>query len=281
MGALNTGQAAIEYAQRGLAVFPLIPKRKEPSCDHGFKEATTNVQTIEQWWSEYQSDNVAIACGEVNGNIGVIDIDFDAEEGKNGYGFLEAWEREYGQLPQTWTVKTARGGKHLYYRFEGETPHNSTNEQLAIDFRGEGGYVMVPPSIHPNGKRVEWETSPDEIELAWADDNVKAFVAAIRPQNTKGVQRFVLPVIIHIGERDDTLFRYACSLQGQGVEDSQISNLVHEANNSRCEQPLPSQQVEQKIRQALLYPKGQTSGLVQASKLANPYLPALTEYLLV
>lgn len=275
MGALNTGQAAIEYAQRGLAVFPLIPKGKKPSCEHGFKDATKDVQAIEQWWSKRQSDNVGLACGEVSGNIGVIDIDFDAEEGKDGYKFLEAWEREYGQLPKTWTVKTARGGKHLYYRFEGETPCNSANEQLAIDFRGEGGYVMAPPSVHPNGKRVEWETSPDEIELAWADDNVKAFVTAIRPQNTKEGQRFVLPEVIRKGERDNTLFRYACSLQAQGVDDSQISNLVHEANNSRCEQPLPTQQVEQKIRGALLYPKGQPSGLVQASKLASPYLVAL------
>ena len=167
------GEAAIGYARRGLAIIALEPRKKKPSFEHGLKDATTCLPDIREWWDAYPDDNVAIATGRVSGNIGVIDIDVDDDSGKDGYDFLRAWERTHGELPETWAVKTARGGQHLYYRFEGSVPPNTANEEIGIDFRGEGGYVMAPPSVHPNGRSVEWENHPDDFDLAWAGDELE------------------------------------------------------------------------------------------------------------
>ena len=251
----DTGAAAVDYIKRGLAVIALHPHKKNPSFANGLKDATTCAEDIAQWYESYPDDNVAIVTGEVSGNIGVIDVDIDPESDKDGFDFLRQWEKEHGELPETWTVKTARGGSHLYYRFKGDVPRNSSNQEIGIDFRGEGGYVMAPPSIHPNGNRVEWDIAPDDADLAWADDNVLAFVESIGAR-TGPSERFELPMRIEQGGRDWTIFRYACSLQSAGRPDWEIKTLVHGANKSLCSPPLPDEQVEQKISSALGYAKG-------------------------
>lgn len=261
-------QAALEYAQRGLSVFPLKPMDKSPATTHGYKDATNDANQIKDWWGKFPNHNVGIATGAMSANIGVIDIDFDENEGKDGYEYLRSWEKEHGKLPETWTVSTARGGQHLYYRFIGDVPRNSTNEKLAVDFRGNGGYVMAPPSIHQNGKTVFWDLDPEDYELAIADDNVLAFIESIRPSSKKGegLSKFSLPAIIKCGERDNVIFQYACSLQAQGLKDADIAVLVHHANEKKCEVPLPIAVVDQKINQALRYEKGDCVALAKTAK---------------
>lgn len=266
------GEAAIGYARRGLAIIALEPRKKKPSFEHGLKDATTCLPDIKEWWEAYPDDNVAIATGRVSGNIGVIDIDCDDDTGKDGFEFLRAWERTHGELPETWTVKTARGGQHLYYRFEGSVPSNTANEEIGIDFRGEGGYVMAPPSVHPNGRRVEWDMHPDDYDLAWADERVMEFLKSIAPTNS--VTRaggFELPESIKPGERDNTLFKYACSLQSQGFSDAEIFVLVQDANERRCPSPLAKRDVDAKVRQALKYDKGKPIDIskVRCGKTVN------------
>lgn len=172
--------AAQAYAAHGLAVFPLVPRKKEPACAHGVKDATTDSAEIAEAWRAHPDMNVAIACGAPSGGLLVIDIDVDGETGKDGMEHLLAWERRHGELPETASVVTGRGGMHLYYRVDGAV-RNSVNEEIGIDIRGDGGYVMAPPSIHPNGRRVEWENDPEEFGIADADENVLAFVESVRP----------------------------------------------------------------------------------------------------
>lgn len=264
-------EAAIDYVRRGISIIALKPKKKVPSFEHGLKQATTDIPDIRSWWEAYPDDNVAIVTGSVSGNLGVIDIDYDEEDEKDGNEFLHEWEREHGKLPETWTVVTARGGAHLYYRFRGEVPPNSTNTEISIDFRGEGGYVMAPPSIHPNGKEVYWDLAPDTTDLAWADDNVLAFLKAIRNANTQSGTKsvFTLPETIKKGERDSTLFKYACSLQAQGYNDSEITRFVLDANERRCQPALRRWEVDMKIRQALKYPKGEPMELKEIENTAE------------
>ena len=67
--------AAIEYASHGWAVFPLKSKGKDPLTAHGVKDATTNFDQIEKWWTKHPTANVAIACGQVSGGLLVVDLD--------------------------------------------------------------------------------------------------------------------------------------------------------------------------------------------------------------
>lgn len=251
------GEAAVDYVRRGLAVIALQPRKKAPSFRNGLKDATTHAGDVEAWWNMYPTDNVAIVTGRVSGNIGVIDIDIDDDCGKDGYEFLRKWEREHGPLPDTWTVTTARGGQHMYYRFDGEVPRNTANEELAIDFRGEGGYVMAPPSVHPNGNVVEWDFHPDDYDLAWADDNVLAFLDAVRPkgmQNSAG--KFELPEHVSKGGRNQAMFKYCSSLQSRGLGDREIRMLAHAANQERFEPPMDADEVDRCVDSALGYDKG-------------------------
>ena len=79
-------------------------------------------------------------------------------------------EPRFGALPATVTAVTGTGGHHLYFRlpdFAGAPVMKNTASALAagIDTRGEGGYVVAPPSIHPNGNPYGWG-APDEFAAA-------------------------------------------------------------------------------------------------------------------
>lgn len=166
-------EEAIKYltkeGQRGsLAIFPL--KGKIPLTAHGCKDATRDRAQVESWWAQYPSANIGIATGEINGLL-VIDVDVKHDQGKYGDESLKALESELGELPETWVAITGSGGLHYYFRYpEGHDIRNSAS-QLAqdIDIRAQGGYVVAPPSVHPDtGRLYEWEcgSDPEETPLA-------------------------------------------------------------------------------------------------------------------
>ena len=114
---------ALKYADIGLAVFPLKPKDKRPATENGCKAATTDSRQIETWWSRWPNANIGIATGSVSGGLVVIDLDVDKDKGINGYESLAIWQKENGELPETWTSITGRGGYHYIY-IDGATNRN-------------------------------------------------------------------------------------------------------------------------------------------------------------
>jgi Bifunctional DNA primase/polymerase, N-terminal len=153
--------AALALAQRGLPVFPCAPRDKVPAIRGGFYSATTNPETIKRQW-RIPDRNIGIPTGSSSG-FWVLDIDGD--EGAAG---LEDLQRKHGALPPTREAITGGGGRHLLFKYVG--PIQSTASRIApgIDTRGDGGYIVAPPSIHPNGLRYRW--AHDCTELAIAPD---------------------------------------------------------------------------------------------------------------
>jgi Bifunctional DNA primase/polymerase, N-terminal len=152
--------AALDYAAQGYSVFPCRPRGKEPAIARGFQAATTNPETIKRYWRQSEC-NIGIRTGAASG-FWVLDID-----GDQGEASLRALERNYGPLPPTREVITVRGGRHIYFRYRG--PISSTASRIApgIDSRGDGGYVLAPPSIWENGRRYTWSVdSVDEMAIA-------------------------------------------------------------------------------------------------------------------
>ncbi len=145
--------AAMEYIKMGLAVFPLEERGKRPITRNGCKDATTDAAQVKAWWQQYPESNIGIATGSRSGGIFVIDLDVDEDRGIDGYHMLEDWQRENGRFPDTWTAITGRGGYHLYFKYDSEV-RNRAGIIDGVDIRGEGGYVVAPPSIH--SKRI-WE----------------------------------------------------------------------------------------------------------------------------
>jgi putative DNA primase/helicase len=128
--------AARLYAQAGFPVFPIIPGEKRPACPHGHKEATTDLGQIDQWWAANALYNIGVdphGCG-----CGVVDAEHNADR---------VWLRK---LPATWTIKTPRGGLHLWYY--GALGNSVKRLATNVDTRGAGeGYTILPPS-QVNGK---------------------------------------------------------------------------------------------------------------------------------
>ncbi|WP_288942904.1 bifunctional DNA primase/polymerase [uncultured Roseovarius sp.] len=172
---MNMLEHALAYADRGWAVFPThgIKNRactcgkqsctspgKHPIFSGGFKHATTDYEQITEWFTQNPFANIAIATGAVSG---VIVIDVDSGEGKEGLTSVKAIEERYGPLPKTFRVRTGSGGWH-YYIAAPSIPIKSSVSRLGkdIDVRAEGGYVIAPPSKHISGNTYKWETDDDE-----------------------------------------------------------------------------------------------------------------------
>ena len=137
--------AALDYAARGLPVFPLVPAGKAPAVSHGFRSATTNPATIRRFWTNPEC-NVAIPTGARSG-FWALDVD-----GVEGTATLRALEMKHGAIPETRTVITARG-KHAWFAYPGSVPATAGRLGAGVDTRGDDGYVVVPPSIHQTGHR--------------------------------------------------------------------------------------------------------------------------------
>ena len=183
-------KAALWYAARGLHVFPCHEplfddphgyvctcehwrhsedcKRRRPDlyldanrhCDrpgkhprgveHGKDDATTDAAQIKAWWTKYPTANI----GCVPGRAGFAVLDADAyKEAFAGADMLTPAEQE------TPTTLTGGGGAHLWYqKHEGATYSNAPGTLPAgVDVRSDGGYVILPPSVHASGRRYQWE----------------------------------------------------------------------------------------------------------------------------
>lgn len=156
--------AAIEYAAHGWPVFPCRPKTKVPFTPRGFLDATTDPEAIKFWWQRWPDANIGLCTGPISG-LAAIDIDTE----KGGDVSFAALEAQHGPAPATRTSRTGSGGRHLLYRMPaGGFKCTASKLGKGIDTRGEGGYIVAPPSIHPNGNTYRWEDEEAPTELpAW------------------------------------------------------------------------------------------------------------------
>jgi len=154
-------EAALEYAERQVPVFPVWWVRAgdcacgKPTCRHagkhpigdaapnGFKNATTNPVTIEQWWTRWPRAHI----GTPTSWCAVLDVD----PRKGGDTTLAQLEAEHGVLPETAEVLTGGGGRHVYFEPVAGLRLSAGMLGPGLDLRAEGGYVLLPPSGHVTG----------------------------------------------------------------------------------------------------------------------------------
>lgn len=157
----TTLEVALGYAARGWRVVPIIPGMKRPALDAWQHAATTDPAVITNWFTGlYRSYGVGIATGPGSG-IWALDVD-DLDS-------LADLEAEHGPLPDTITSITGRGGHHFLFRWDPALDvRNNQSGKVApgIDVRGDGGQVVVYPTVHPNGTRYEWDASTEHLEPA-------------------------------------------------------------------------------------------------------------------
>lgn len=176
--------AALEYARHGWPVFPC--EGKKPLTAHGFQDASANALRIRYWWRRWPRANIGIPTGTPT--FTVLDVD-----GRNGGDdTLHELVTEHGELPTTPHVITGSGGSHYWFK----PPAVAITSRAGalgpgLDVKADGGYVIVPPSVHPNtGAEYAWDVYAhiDDVELAemppWMVDALAASTAdetAARP----------------------------------------------------------------------------------------------------
>ena len=249
-------EAAHDYVERGLAIIPLGVGKKEPVTKSGLNDWTDNPGQIDVWWGQGEhagkrgnpSYNIGMACGQVSGGIIAIDLDCHSDEA-NGLHFLRDWEVEHGKLPETWTQITGSGGKQLFYR-AGQDIRNSANGEIGVDVRGNGGYVVLPPSLHPCGDCYEWSISPDDMDVADADDKVYDFIRAVSKTKKRvdgwNAEKTGIPSEI-TENRNETLFSLGRSFLSRGTGHDEVATLIRSLNATICRPPLPADEVEKLI----------------------------------
>jgi hypothetical protein len=143
----SLGASALWYAQQGWPVFPLLPGTKQPATRHGFKDATTDLDRIKDWWAKHPEANIGLPTGVM---FDVIDID-----GPEGVKSLA----ELGDdvLPDIHGKVGSPRGFHFYVKPSGDG--NRAGVRPGIDYRGQGGYVVAPPS-RLDFKKWQWLVKP-------------------------------------------------------------------------------------------------------------------------
>ena len=242
---------ALYYAELGLAVFPLAYRNKVPAVEGGCKVATTEKSKIERWWNQNPRYNIGIATGNKSNGLVVIDLDVDKNKGIDGYEVLRDWQNKHGELPETWQSITGRGGYHYFYK-DTITHSNKVGLYEGVDIRGEGGYIVAPPSVHPNGNIYEWEQGPEEYEIAQVDNIVNDFLKGEKQRrDSEDKTNFKVPELIPEGERVDTIVRLIASLRTKGLDDDAIKAAVRVENEKRCNPPLKEKELEKAVFPAL------------------------------
>ena len=162
---------ALAYAERGWHVFPIHSvvgegcscnnnacedQGKHPRTPHGLLDATTEADIIRDWWSQWPNANIGVRTGKISG---IVVVDIDSKQGG-----LESWRdlQDFNGRVDTLTSHTGGGGLHLFFAApEEELKSTSGGMAPGIDTRAEGGYVVMPPSMHISGQRYRWEDDYD------------------------------------------------------------------------------------------------------------------------
>jgi hypothetical protein len=116
------------------------------------REATTDEAKIRAWWRKWPSANIGVATGP----SGLLVVDVDNKNGKDGNGSLDTLELMWGDLLPTLTARTASGGRHIYLR--GLSRNSVCKLGPGLDVRSAGGYIVAPGSRLDGGGEYRWET---------------------------------------------------------------------------------------------------------------------------
>lgn len=219
-------QAALAYGRRGWQVLPLWWPATTGDCacgltdcesvgkhpvsrlvPHGLHDATSGLDELGRWWSRAPLANVGIRTGAESGLV-VVDVD-----GEAGRRSLRALIASHVVLQPRW-ARTGSGGWHAYFAHPGiAVPNSAGRLGEGLDIRGDGGYVVAPPSLHASRRLYRWVGPPPEgeeplphlpdwlLELAMppapaeaepgpielGSDDIAAYVSAVVERETRDV----------------------------------------------------------------------------------------------
>jgi hypothetical protein len=266
---LTLAAAAVWYGSHGIPVFP-CKRDKTPRTRRGFKDATTDEARIAEWWNKWPDANIGVPTGPASG---LLAVDIDPRNG--GDDSLDELLAKHGRFPETAEQMTGGGGRHILFRHPGV----AVPKVLApgIDLKGDGGYIVVAPSIHQSGNRYQWDGLEGSKALltpaacpGWLLETIRnASAAARQQQSRKSAQPPSGGEKWRTGERNNRLTSFAGALRRWGVTPSAMEAALLEENRQRCAPPLGASEVRRIAASVARYPSG------AAAPTSNPggYIP--------
>ena len=261
-------QAALTYCRPNgcrppLRIFPCYPRTKVPMIEDWQNLATSDEETIKEWWRREPDANIGMLCD----GFYVVDVD-EHDEAVSGHDSLHDLEKQNGPLPDTWINMTPTGGEHHIMSCSDPRLRNGANIWPGLDGRTTGGLIILPPSIHPTGGRYEWEAGhmPHETPLAPLPDLWRDFILSKQSERSEKKE---VPETIQEGERNDTLFRTGCSLREKGLTEAEIYASLSEMNKGRCDPPLREDELRAIAASAARYERGSPKGTIRDSRPAS------------
>lgn len=270
---------ALYYASLGWEVFPIKPRTKrdfyryaeypntelppeEERRNYSWKyQASKDPERVRKFWKQHPDANIGCATGQRSGGLYVIDLD-KAKEGKAAGEphFMDYVNAHKAQEDiDTPRSITGSGGAQLFFRSAEKMGSTAaeTYTGYGVDTRGDGGFVVLPPSTHPCGKNYEWYPlyDPDETPVREMSDTIKTYYRGEKAQQkTAGEdqlqkERFMLPDHIGEGSRTDTLVRYIGSLCGRcpKLGEDEIKVILREINSTACTPPLTERELQREV----------------------------------
>jgi KaiC/GvpD/RAD55 family RecA-like ATPase len=223
--------AALEYREAGLHPIPIHPRSKRPAIASWkqYQDTMPTVDEIEAWWTVMPDANIALILGR-----GMFAVDVDGPEGEQA---LTAAGIDLSGHPRSKTSK----GYHVF--LAGQEIPNRVNMLPKVDIRGEGGYVVVAPSVHESGHVYAWET-PIEGVLKPGPERLYDLIRGKTPPATlHGADWFTQALVgVAEGGRDATCTRLAGRLLGAGLPQEAV-DLILQSWAERCVPPFSADQV--------------------------------------
>lgn len=215
-------EAALGYCRRGFSVIPVEPNGKRPVfswTEYSQRRATED--EIQKWWKENPNYNIAIITGEISD---IVAVDIDTDRGGNA-------SKVYDIAPTDTISQTGSGGYHLIYRYNDRIAKNKVGKD-GIDIRSNGGYIVVPPSVHNSGNRYKWVRSNG---IGFVTSSLVSYINT--PQNIEerplgDYDKWIVDALMGVGQggRNDTCAKLAGYYAGKGIPKDVARELLNSWN---------------------------------------------------
>lgn len=221
-------ESALKYHNMNWNIVPVRRDKRPLIKWKDYQSRQSTIEEINEWFSLWKDANIAVLTGRISGGLVVVDVD-------NLKGLKNLLARVNKEDLETLRSQTGRGGIHLFYRASKSLP-NAVGILPGVDFRGEGGYVVVPPSIHANGKTYRWINKAKIL-------NLPQEIEGLLNSKKSGITEKDWEMNIEKGERNNELTRRAGKLIRSNLPKSEVLKILTRWNSEHCKPPLPEKDV--------------------------------------
>ncbi|BCF95567.1 hypothetical protein PPGU19_001360 [Paraburkholderia sp. PGU19] len=262
--ALSLGLCAIPAAGHTKPDNPKRPfgnwreyQRKRPSSDD-----------LRDLYTQHHFTTVGLVCGDVSGSLECLDFD-----DRDGYQLFRqtASGSELGELIgriEAGYCELSPKGVHLLYFCDHVGRNQKLNDELKIETRGRGGFVVVAPSCFADQQgqkhyQVRSGALASIVRILPAErERLHSYIRAlgVRKHSTESSAEKTGAVKIAQGGRNSELTSLAGSMRSRGMSCEALAAALHAENKARCHPPLPDHEVEAIARSVSRYPHGHQPG---------------------